>query len=282
MMVVCIRMMEVSIRCFSTISVPACFALVIKVYYGICSTEVLDFYQRKPAFNVSSTFLNSCLFAFIKIASAAIIIEIGGVYVNPTTVQDLYMATGQRYGVLLKTAASSSTNYTILAAMDTNSFDPAALSATPNQNPNVTGALVYNSMSFKGSLYWFDADQHTDKLPILLEAPNMFSFNVIDDFTLVPQDGMLLLPDPVQQFVLALDFWEQQILSNSQYWYAWTIFRHVFDWRVRLMYSDLASTTLPTCRRMFPLCTLLSLQVTLPPILRKLISLLENLPISPS
>jgi iron transport multicopper oxidase len=73
------------------------------------------------------------------------IIEADGVYMQPQPVQDIYIATGQRYGVLLKTMLTSTQNYAILGAMDKRGFDPAAV--PPNINPNVTGALVYDGIS---------------------------------------------------------------------------------------------------------------------------------------
>ena len=72
------------------------------------------------------------------------IIEADGVYMLPQSVEDLYIATGQRYGVLLKTKSTKYKNYAILGAMDVNGYDPSAIPA--NLNPNVTGALVYDCM----------------------------------------------------------------------------------------------------------------------------------------
>lgn len=72
------------------------------------------------------------------------IIEADGVYMQPQPVRDLYITTGQRYGVLLKTKPTSSQNYAILGSMDMSGFDPDAVS--PTLNPNVTGALVYDGM----------------------------------------------------------------------------------------------------------------------------------------
>jgi iron transport multicopper oxidase len=72
------------------------------------------------------------------------IIEADGVYMKPAPAGDLYIATGQRYGALLKTQPNSNKNYAILAAMDTDKFDPSALALVPDIRPNVTGTLVYN------------------------------------------------------------------------------------------------------------------------------------------
>lgn len=72
------------------------------------------------------------------------IIEADGVYSVPQTVEDLYIATGQRYGVLLETKPTADRNFAILGAMDLKGFEG---SVPPPLNPNVTGVLVYNSMS---------------------------------------------------------------------------------------------------------------------------------------
>lgn len=70
------------------------------------------------------------------------IIETDGVYTKPAPAQDLYITTGQRYGVLLKTLPTATKNFAILGSMDMDAFDPAAVPA--GLNPNVTGALVYD------------------------------------------------------------------------------------------------------------------------------------------
>jgi iron transport multicopper oxidase len=70
------------------------------------------------------------------------IIETDGIYTQPTHAQDLYLANGQRYGVLLKTHPTSTQNFPILGSMDLNGFDSGSI--TPELQQNVTGALVYN------------------------------------------------------------------------------------------------------------------------------------------
>jgi iron transport multicopper oxidase len=72
------------------------------------------------------------------------IIEADGVYSVAQPVEDLYIATGQRYGVLLKTKPTADRNFAILGAMDLKGFPG---SAPPPPHPNVTGALVYNRMA---------------------------------------------------------------------------------------------------------------------------------------
>lgn len=73
------------------------------------------------------------------------IIETDSIYTHPTFAQDLYIANGQRYGVLLKTLPKTTQNYPILGTMDPSGFDPDAMAAVPDLQQNVTGALVYDS-----------------------------------------------------------------------------------------------------------------------------------------
>ena len=72
------------------------------------------------------------------------IIEADGVYSVAQPVEDLYIATGKRYGVLLKTKPTTDRNFAILGAMDLKGFPG---SAPPPPHPNVTGALIYNRMA---------------------------------------------------------------------------------------------------------------------------------------
>lgn len=116
------------------------------------------------------------------------IIEADGIYTQPRTVETLYVATGQRYAVLLKTKPTASQNYAVLGSMDTGKFDDVPSYV----NPNVTGYLVYDA-----------------KKP-LPPPPTLAAFNVIDDFTLVPQDGQQLLSGtPDQSIVLNMDFFKR-------------------------------------------------------------------------
>jgi len=117
------------------------------------------------------------------------IVEVDGIYTQPTVVSDLYIATAQRYSVLVTMKATATKNFAILAAADTDKYDnvPSYLS------PNVTGSLVYDKTK-----------------PIPLEAPAVQSFNTMDDFTMVPLDrAPLLAGKPDTSIVLDLDFFER-------------------------------------------------------------------------
>jgi iron transport multicopper oxidase len=58
------------------------------------------------------------------------IIEIDGIYTKPRKVSQLYIATAQRYGVLLKTKSDTSKNYAALGMMDQEKFDRLIFSLT--------------------------------------------------------------------------------------------------------------------------------------------------------
>jgi iron transport multicopper oxidase len=114
------------------------------------------------------------------------IVEADGTYTEPATVTDLYIATAQRYSVLVTGKTGATQNYAILALMDPNAFDdiPSYL------NPNVTGVLVYDATK-----------------PIPSEAPPVQSFNPIDDYTLVPYDREPIIGGvPTRSITLDLDF----------------------------------------------------------------------------
>ena len=114
------------------------------------------------------------------------IVEADGTYTQPTAVTDLYIATAQRYSVLVTGMAGATQNFAILASMDTNAFDDIPSYV----NTNVTGALVYDATK-----------------PIPSEAPVVQSFNPIDDYTLVPYDKEPIIRGvPTRSITLDLDF----------------------------------------------------------------------------
>jgi len=122
------------------------------------------------------------------------IIEVDGVYTQPKTVQDLYVAVGQRYSVLLTTKSASTQNYAILGMLDVNKFDHVE----NYTNPYVTGALVYNTAA-------------TIPRPTIgtTFTATLNAFNIIDDFTLSPYDQVQLLTGSFMQIVLNLGFFVQ-------------------------------------------------------------------------
>jgi iron transport multicopper oxidase len=116
------------------------------------------------------------------------IVEIDGIYTKHKEVDSLYLAVGQRYGILLKTKHTTAKNYAALAMLDSTKFDnvPSYL------NTNVTGYLVYDDSK--------------------LLPPDLVvnSFDIIDDFTLIPFDELHLFDGtPNSEIVVALDFFER-------------------------------------------------------------------------
>jgi iron transport multicopper oxidase len=117
------------------------------------------------------------------------IVEVDGVYTKPHEVDSIYIATAQRYSVLLKTKSDNSTNYAITASMDTSDFG----STRGYMVQNVTAALIYNeSGAYPGPV-----------------APRA-KINEFDDFSLVPYDEQpLLAGTPDVTFTLDLSIFEQ-------------------------------------------------------------------------
>lgn len=114
------------------------------------------------------------------------IVEADGIYTVPTKATDLYVATAQRYSVLVTMKKTSDKNFAILAMMDQDKFDHG----TDFLQTNVTGVLVYDKTK-----------------PIPKEAPPVASFSPVDEFTLVPLDRMPVLGGkPDISIILDLDF----------------------------------------------------------------------------
>ncbi|KAF2740803.1 iron transport multicopper oxidase FET3 precursor [Polyplosphaeria fusca] len=94
------------------------------------------------------------------------IVEVDGIYTEPTDADMIYMTAAQRYSVLITAKNTSDANFAFVGSMDQDLFDviPDGL------NPNVTGWLVYDNGKDK------PAPQEVD------------AFEPFDDFTLVPVD----------------------------------------------------------------------------------------------
>ena len=109
------------------------------------------------------------------------IIEVDGVYHEPTEASQIYITAAQRYGILLTTKNDTSENFAIVGSMDQDLFDrvPSGL------NPNVTSFLVYDA----------GKPMPTPK--------SIGEFDPFDDMKLVPTDGEELFEDP--DLVVQLD-----------------------------------------------------------------------------
>ncbi|KAF7450232.1 Iron transport multicopper oxidase FET3 [Pyrenophora tritici-repentis] len=99
------------------------------------------------------------------------IVEVDGVYTEPTEANMLYLTAAQRYSVLVTAKNDTNSNFAFVGSMDEEMFD-----AVPDGlNPNVTGWLVY--------------DEKKD-----MPAPkDIDSFEPFDDFNLVPYDKQTVL-----------------------------------------------------------------------------------------
>ncbi|KAK5054017.1 hypothetical protein LTR84_001979 [Exophiala bonariae] len=121
------------------------------------------------------------------------IIEVDGVYHEPTEASLLYITAAQRYGVLLTTKNETDANFAIMGSMDQDLFDqiPDGL------NPNVTSYLVYDA-----------------SLP-MPEPSEIEEFDPFDDMELVPTDGEELYTDP--SLIVQLDVLMDNLGDGANY-----------------------------------------------------------------
>lgn len=112
------------------------------------------------------------------------IVEVDGVYVEPTEASILYITPAQRYTILLKTKNETDRNYGIVAAFDQTNFDVI----TPELQLNQTNWLEYNP----------DAPHNKPEIPY----ESSEDIEPFDDFDLVPYDHLPLYPEPDQIFTV--------------------------------------------------------------------------------
>lgn len=111
------------------------------------------------------------------------IIELDGVYHEPTKAKMLYISAAQRVGVLFTAKKDNMKNYAVVAAMDQELFDVIPDDLLPNS----TSHLVYDS---------------SKPLP---EAKLVDEFEPADDFGLVPTDHQAIFEKPAKSIVLDVD-----------------------------------------------------------------------------
>lgn len=121
------------------------------------------------------------------------IIEVDGIWTDSAEADMIYIATGQRYSVLVTMKNDTGTNYPMMGSMDTDLFDtiPSSL------NWNVTGWLMY--------------DESAD-FPAM---PEMAEFDPFDDFDLVPSDGEGALGTP--DYTITLDLTMNNLEDGANY-----------------------------------------------------------------
>ncbi|KAM5351926.1 hypothetical protein ACJ41O_004649 [Fusarium nematophilum] len=108
------------------------------------------------------------------------IVEVDGIYTEAAEADMIYLSAAQRVSFLLTTKNDTSSNFPIVASMDTTLFD-----VLPNDlNYNSTGWLVYD-----------DSNDYPD-------AATVESLDPFDDMALVPYDKMDLLGDPDREVTL--------------------------------------------------------------------------------
>ncbi|QRD84389.1 Cupredoxin [Aspergillus flavus] len=96
------------------------------------------------------------------------IVEVDGVWTEPATASMIYIASAQRYSVLVTMKNETNANYAMVGSMDTDLFD----TLPSDLNYNSTGWLVYDSSVEKPA------------------AKSVSEFDFYDDFELVPYDGL--------------------------------------------------------------------------------------------
>ncbi|XHG04318.1 hypothetical protein AWENTII_007594 [Aspergillus wentii] len=106
------------------------------------------------------------------------IVEIDGVYTEPTEASMLYISTAQRYSILFTAKNSTDKNYPIVTVADSVLLDKIS----PNLQLNNTNWLQYNPSA--------EHPQAVMKVDIASDL------NPFDDMTLIPYDKMELLQNP--------------------------------------------------------------------------------------
>lgn len=114
------------------------------------------------------------------------IVEIDGVYTEPTEADTLYISAAQRYTILLTTKNSTDKNYPIVTVADSQLLD----SIDPKLQLNITNWLEYNA----------NAD-HPQAVMRVDSSKELIPF---DDITLIPHDRMELLPEPDHEITLTV------------------------------------------------------------------------------
>jgi len=114
------------------------------------------------------------------------IVEIDGVYTEPAEADTLYISPAQRYTILLTTKNSTEKNYPIVMVADASLLDQIL----PSLQLNNTNWLEYNASAPRSEAV-MQVDASTDLVPF-------------DDITLIPSDGMELLPEPDHEIELTV------------------------------------------------------------------------------
>lgn len=109
------------------------------------------------------------------------IVEVDGVYTEPTEASLLYIAVAQRYSILLTTKNETDKNYGIVTVADSSLLD----TIPPDLKLNNTNWLEYSS-----------AAPHEQ---VMVNVSDSTQLDPFDDFTLVPHDRQPLFQDPLKE-----------------------------------------------------------------------------------
>ena len=125
------------------------------------------------------------------------IIEVDGVYTEPTEASLLYIAVAQRYSILLTTKNETDANYAIVTVAD--STGPVYI--PPELQLNYTNWLQYNASA-----------PHN---PAVINVSVSSDLDPFDDFTLVPYDQTPLFPEPDMVVNLTVSF--SELMTGANY-----------------------------------------------------------------
>ncbi|KAJ5579622.1 uncharacterized protein N7459_005607 [Penicillium hispanicum] len=133
------------------------------------------------------------------------IVEIDGVYTEPTEADTLYIAVAQRYSILVTMKNSAAKNYPIVTVADSVLLD------------TVPSTLQLNSTN------WLEYNASADHPQAVMNVAIASDLNPYDDITLVPYDHEPLLPDPDLQIEVTVymedlaDGADYALLNNISY-----------------------------------------------------------------
>jgi iron transport multicopper oxidase len=112
------------------------------------------------------------------------IVEVDGVYTEPQQVNELYTTVAQRCSVLITTKSDTSKNFAIVSTLDTGMFDHVPTWA----NPDVYGYLIYDSKK------------------ALPPVSPLRTYDVFDDFQLIPKDRTTAFTNVDRQIMITMNF----------------------------------------------------------------------------
>lgn len=120
------------------------------------------------------------------------IVEIDGVYVEPTESESLLVGVAQRYGVLVTTKKSSSKNYRFINIIDRDMLDVLP----PDLQLISTNYFVYDKSATLPEAYKGNSEKKYDEI--------VENLKIFDDFDLIPLSKEPLYDEP--DYIISLDF----------------------------------------------------------------------------